>query len=196
MTKYGLISLWNDENLIYKIENENPTQEKVKKYWLKHFYKTIHQVEEKEWLKDMKNKPKLRTYLTFKNKLKLEEYLLSEHNKKGRYLLTSLRVGTAKLRIETGRWKRPVEKESERICLKCQKGQIENEKHFIAYCETYDDMRQNMIMKVLEKSNGKYDFQNLSSEELWQVLMSTQDVVIYECVKDYVNQAMKKRNEL
>jgi hypothetical protein len=106
LTKYGLISLWNDENLIYKIENENPTQEKVKKYWLKHFYKTIHQVEEKEWLKDMKNKPKLRTYLTFKNKLKLEEYLISEHNKKGRYLLTSLRVGTAKLRIKTGRWKK------------------------------------------------------------------------------------------
>jgi len=30
LTKYGLISLWNDENLIYKIENENPTQEKLK----------------------------------------------------------------------------------------------------------------------------------------------------------------------
>ena len=60
-----------------------------------------------------------------------------------------------------------MEKESERICLKCQKGQIENEKHFVAYCEAYDDIRYIMIMKIFEKSSGKYDFQNLSSEELW-----------------------------
>ena len=53
----------------------------------------------------MDKKPKLRTYVLFKTKLKLENYL-SISNIKGRKLMASLRSGTNMLEIETGRWKR------------------------------------------------------------------------------------------
>ena len=79
-------------------------------------------------MKEMSEKPKLRTYRTLKSKLELEPYLASERNKPARYLLTSIRTGSNKLRIETGRWKRPREKEGERICRMCKSEEVEMRK--------------------------------------------------------------------
>ena len=59
---------------------------------------TIHEVEEKEWLRVVNSKPKLRTYKTFKAKLQLEKYLTVEKYKEGRYLLTRIRSGTNDLK--------------------------------------------------------------------------------------------------
>ena len=125
MRKYDLERLWTDENLIKHPAALEPTEHtgpRLRKYWEELLYKQIQRVEEESWKKRMKKKPKLRTYCTFKSKLMMEDYLLSEKEKIGRYLLTSVRVGTNKLRIETGRWKRPVEKPEERVCIQCEKG--------------------------------------------------------------------------
>ena len=60
---------------------------------------------------------KLRTYKTFKTTLTLEPYLLNDYDRRGRCLFTALRSGTNRLRIETGRWKRPIEPLPDRVCM-------------------------------------------------------------------------------
>ena len=51
--------------------------------------KKMQIVEEKEWKEEMERKPKLRTYKTIKHKLEAEQYLLTEENRQGRYLVTA-----------------------------------------------------------------------------------------------------------
>jgi len=82
----------------------------------------------------MEKKPKLRTYRTFKTKLKLEKYL-DVSNVKGRKLLTSLRSGSNTLEIEKGRW-RKIDKD-QRFCLQCDTKRVEDEKHMVVECERY-----------------------------------------------------------
>ena len=86
-------AIWNDEHVIRQGQ-EGKTETQIREFWEGTLYKQIHSVEEATWKIGVENKPKLRTYRTFKTQLKLEPYLLSEKDKKGRYLLTSLRTGT------------------------------------------------------------------------------------------------------
>ena len=133
--KYDMLDLWNDEKKIIQLSKQG---------WYEYLYKKVHQKEEEEWLQAINDEqlhPKLRTYKTFKKKLQLEKYLLSGSQKSGRYLLTSIRTGTNKLRIETGRWKRPKELIEQRVCRNCMTGQVEDEKHFILDCKVYDTLR-------------------------------------------------------
>ena len=63
--------------------------------------------------------------------------------------MTRLRGGTNELRIETGRYAitnrdRPLEL-SERRCLICLNGEIEDETHFVLDCCVYEDLRQEML---------------------------------------------------
>ena len=94
--KYNLLDLWQNENTISDISANSNT---IRNNWYNLIRRKIHQVEEENWLKQVTTKPKLRTYRTFKRSLKLEQYLLSEKNKDGRYLVTRLRSGTNDLRI-------------------------------------------------------------------------------------------------
>lgn len=72
------------------------------KFWFKALYDSIQSREEREWQQEVASKRKLRNYITVKTDLKLEQYLIMESNKKGRQLMTQLRVGTSNLRIERG----------------------------------------------------------------------------------------------
>ena len=57
-------------------------------------------------------------------------------------MLTKLRVGTAELRVETGRWS-GLQKE-ERICKQCAFGEAEDEAHFVLRCEALSEERRNL----------------------------------------------------
>jgi len=111
--KYGFEELWRDEDLVWNIPREDKSKEAVKKYWGNISFEKVGKGEEHDWKKEVYSKPKLRTYRTFKSALELEPYLKSEENPVGTKLLTALRSGTNKLRIETGRWKKPPEPEIE-----------------------------------------------------------------------------------
>jgi hypothetical protein len=58
-----------------------------------------------KWLVDIKNKPKLRTYLLFKDNLKVEDYVIHCTNRAQRSLLAQFRFGTLQLNIELGRFR-------------------------------------------------------------------------------------------
>ena len=186
VTKYDLLDLWRDEQKI----NEN-TQEG----WNKYIYKRVQQVEQKEWLRRINEKPKLRAYATFKTKLELESYLISESNKAARYLLTSIRTGSNKLRIETGRWKKPKEKIEERTCISCRSNQVEDEKHFILDCTHHQIIRNIMFETIKINTNNVVDLDTVSREEKWQTLMNPLNMKkeINEALKIFIKQAIRNR---
>jgi len=170
---------------------------RLKKYWEGALWKKIQDVEEREWRVAMEKKTKLRTYRTFKKKLELERYLLSEKEKEGRYLLTRLRTGTNKLRIETGRWKRPFVKAEDRVCLQCEGGrigQIEDERHFLLHCSRYQNLRDELFQSIGARINT---FWYQSAEGQWQILMSNEKKPgeVSDLLKKYVRRAMSLRQE-
>jgi hypothetical protein len=151
--KYNLVELWNNEA---KIEGIN--EEKGKKYWVKMIFENIHKVEEEEWKRELDTKPKLRLYKIVKQKLIFEKYLLVSRYRKGRGFFTALRTGSNKLRIETGRWKKQIERE--RVCMFCMNGEIENERHFMLECTAYKDLRRILFNNIRIDTEGKWKLES------------------------------------
>ena len=92
--RYDLVSLWNNEDLVWDISREEKSLENVRKCWANIIFGKIGKVEREEWLKEVSSKPKLRTYKSFKAELKFESYLESVENIAGRHLLTAIRTGS------------------------------------------------------------------------------------------------------
>ena len=192
--KYNIGNFWSDETLIKQhiptVEGD-PSPMQLKRYWIKRLYDNVHREEEIAWQAAVAAKPKLRTYKTFKTKLELEKYLLSEHNKPARYLLTRIRSGTNQLRIETGRWKRPMEKEAERICNFCADDAIENEQHFILSCPAYGDLRKALFATIVD-ANPKITLDTFENQ--WKILMSNHSVPkVADSLKEYIGKANRRR---
>ena len=66
-----------------------------------------------------------------------------------------LRGGTNDLRIETGRYEK-LEVE-ERICIFCESGEVEDERHFLCRCEAWKDEREVILRKVRKLGVGMED---------------------------------------
>lgn len=197
LKKYEMLNLWENENLIrfpVGMDALTRTLPRVMQYWVTRLRNQFHLIEEGAWKKGMEKKTKLRTYRTFKKNLVMEKYLLSEKEKKGRYLLTAIRTGTNKLRIETGRWKRPVEKQEDRVCIQCGSGEVEDEKHFILCCNYFRDLRSELFDEV--RGVCGVDWDSMSMERQWDLLMSgggSQSGGVGEALKKYVRKAMHLR---
>ena len=101
----------------------------------------IHDREQIKWRTNCLLKPKLRTYVKLKSKLRAEPYL-DVYHRGGIPELVKVRGGTNRLRIEQGRYIK--EALEERNCIYCNNGEIEDEKHFMLKCEVYVDLRENM----------------------------------------------------
>jgi hypothetical protein len=146
LNRLGLLELWNSEVL--------PSG------WNTVVREKIRELEERDWLESMENKPKLVSYRRWKTKLEREPYLdLKDHS--ARRALTELRSGTSKLRIDTGRWEMfPSElrspgaqarrlDRSERTCKQCFRD-VEDERHFLLKCSKYENERK-VFLDELEK---------------------------------------------
>jgi hypothetical protein len=193
--KYNLLDLWNDETKVYTAQEDN---RELRVRWSYILHDKVHRVEQEHWFNSVHRKPKLRTYVSFKSTLQLEPYLLSETHKAGRYLLTSIRTGTNKLRIETGRWKKPKEAPEDRVCRACMSGEIEDEKHFVLDCAAYASLRTQMIDLIRLKTNNNYNLYLNSRDEKWRILMNplNRKADITEPLKEYLQRAMKKRAKI
>ena len=101
---------------------------------------------------ECKDKPKLRTFVRFKNFEGTPAYtskFLTFHQRRA---MAKLRLGCLPLRIETGRYTRPRLDETDRICLLCKPADnlievgtvnnpIEDEIHFLLQCSAYEGLR-------------------------------------------------------
>ncbi len=92
-----------------------------------------------DWTHQCSTKPKLRTYVTFKDNVDVAAHISCNLPKYERSLISQIRLGILPLRIETGRYVNL--KENERICLLCEKDCIENEAHFLFDCDLYNNER-------------------------------------------------------
>ena len=78
------------------------------------------------------NKPG--TDRTFKINFGCEDYLSVVKTRKHRVALSKLRMSCNSLRIETGRYERPLIPLDQRICFNCEVDIIDDEVHFITNC--------------------------------------------------------------
>lgn len=100
-----------------------------------------------KWQNEIQNVSKLRTYRQIKFNFGCEDYLNLNLKKFERSMLSQLRTGILPLRVETGRYiGEPAE---QRICKFCQTNNVEDERHFLLYCNLYDDIRQNLLTDII-----------------------------------------------
>ncbi len=92
---------------------------------MKSCWALLHELQCKQWLDEITRKPKLSTYVTFKNSYEVEPYSLSFMNRKHRSYLAQYRCEILPLSIETGMWGNiPLE---DRICKMCDSLVVEDE---------------------------------------------------------------------
>ena len=152
---------------------------------------------EKSWLTDCRSKPKLRTYILYKNNFSPEPYVTQFLSRKQRSLLAQLRCGILPIKIETGRFlnhkdiktgKYKKLKIEERICDHCNTGMVEDEIHFVFCCPLYETNREKLYTLV-KAHNNKFD-QLLPQDKLIYLLKNH---VKYLCI--FLSQAWDQRTE-
>ena len=108
-------------------------------------------------------KPKLRTFVKFKDFTNTPAYLTKPLSFVQRKIVAKSRLGCLEIRLETGRWARPRLAEEDRICLVCEnlEKNVENEFHFLYKCSKYQFER----LTWLEKLTTPENFLELPEEE-------------------------------
>jgi len=142
-------------------------------------------------------KSKLCNYNLIKQNIKLEKYLHCNNHVRGRYYHTALRTGSNQLEIERGRWKRLPR--SQRLCQQCDWNAIENEEHFILKCPKYDNFREELFQKIIELTNGKWNFKTSDAEYAFSVLLQgtgdESESTIFNLFHGFLERCFKLRNQ-
>ena len=138
------------------------------------------------WRECLPLKPKLRTYMTFKDSINTEDYVKYCSYRKRMSLLAQLRIGILPIHVETGRFRN--KKLEERVCFICNNNEIENEVHFVCVCSVYLQFRENLFQKVVNVN----DFNFMSDEDKLIYLMNFH----WKDLSVYVEKAWDKRNNI
>ena len=136
---------------------------------------------------------KLRLYKTLKGSFSQEPYITNIKNRNQRAWLSRYRTSAHNLRIELGRYTRPVTPLSDRKCLYCLSGNCDTEQHFILFCETFKLKRQCFFgrMSVLYP-----EFMTLSDEQKLCVILCPSTTEIAKCVSKYLGIMTTIRKEI
>ena len=98
--------------------------------------------------------PKLRTYTKFMEFGKTPAYLLKPLSFVQKMFLAKTRLAALPLRLETGRYERPRLPEQDRLCPSCKSKQdVENEEHFVFFCNQYHFLRQKWLAELEKPPN-------------------------------------------
>ena len=144
-------------------------------------------------INDAREGKKLRTYRIFKTEFRLEHYLFNVNNCKYRYALAQFRLSSHNLGIETGRHCKPPKPASERICLYCQSGSVDDEVHFLTQCTFHDKYREafeNTVKSIIP------NYANMSYTDKFEKVMKTPDYTIINALGKYVYIAFKQRQQV
>ena len=175
----------NYENLFSHRSIKNSELFKIRKYLKENF--------EKNWALQLSESEKLRSYRTYKNIFKFEKYLSNMYNNDNeRFNMTRLRVSNHRLHIETGRHTTPKTPITERICMNCDTGQVEDEKHFLLLCPKYNELRVNHIHSCYNKNILNINDNN--SIFIW--LMSNEDHTVCRKIARYINMCFQLRGRV
>ena len=104
-----------------------------------------------KWRDRALSKDKLIVYNQIKTSFGVDNFLLLNIDRYERSLLSQLRYGILPLRVETGRF--VGESHNDRTCTLCKSNNVENETHFLFYCDLYKIQRQELYTKARELYN-------------------------------------------
>ncbi len=124
---------------------------------------------EDEWRVKLLTKPKLRTYILFKENYVTEDYVKYCNSRLKRSLLAQTRLGILPLSIEIGRFRNI--KLEERLCILCNQREIENALHFVCKCPFYAELRNDLYYKIQRKNDS---FLELNEEEKFVYLFKVE----------------------
>ena len=106
----------------------------------------LYDIYRQEWATRLSDSPRARFYNVVKGTFERSHYLNVVTVKSHRQALSRLLLSSHRLKIETGRWERPIIPHTERRCPICP-DKIEDEFHFIVECNLYKDIRKRLIPK-------------------------------------------------
>jgi hypothetical protein len=137
------------------------------------------------WFEEVLNKPKLRTYVLFKNEV--EPYVKQHMHKRIRSRFAQFRLGILPLHIETGRYENtPV---FDRKCKLCELDHIEDEYHFLMICPFYNDFRLTMFYKASQIVSS---FATCNNDDKFVILVKT----CQKYVAQFIDSSFEKRRNL
>ena len=115
----------------------------------------------------------MRTFTKIKFFQEIPAYIVKPLTFVQRRCIGKTRLGSLQIRLETGRFSRPVLEEHLRICLVCDQvnhggQQIENEHHFIFICGSYNILRIEWLNKLTVPEN----FNNLEQCEQLSIVLN------------------------
>ena len=145
LTESGEIVTWSSEvksilyqhNLAQIFDDEQIFRTKEITLKLK---TSMYEMQQQILRNECKNKPKLRTFMLFKDFGPLPPHVGKPLSFVERKSISRLRLGILPLRIETARYARPILPENQRVCY-CESGEIESEYHAMFSCSKYDSLR-------------------------------------------------------
>ena len=132
----------------------------------------------------------MRTYVKFKEKPELEEYLkIEDLSIKCRKLFCAFRISCHDLEIERGRYCNPPKPPEQRICSIC-KLEAETEEHFMMLCSGYIKLRIVLFKEIL-----KYDSEifNVPQTEKFTYLISHKNVNVLKAIMIFLEKAYQNR---
>ena len=143
----GAAILFGNTNLLHHFSDKTACNIDI-------FRTRLMDMEREQWQNNLLTKPKLRTYITFKNSYEQENYLRINLSRAERSYLAQFRCGILPIRIETGRFRG--EEVGERLCTLCDSESVEDEIHFVLHCSKYADLRKDLFdyVKMVENNFG------------------------------------------
>ena len=120
---------------------------------------------------------------------------------RGRRLLTDVRSGSNKLRIETGRHHTPSIPVEERIRWCCGQ-EVEDEQHFVIQCREYQQERVEMFHAISAVTEGRLRVHTLQQTQpgmLFNLLVGSgtkyKRAAVMKCVEVFLVRAFNKRQD-
>jgi hypothetical protein len=156
----------------------NTFKRKIKVY-TKAFYKNKWYVKRNKLLDE---NGKLRTYLKLKCNFGFENYLhiLSDFNQRKSF--TKFRISNHKLKIETGRYSKPITPLENRICEKCFSDEIESEEHLLLKCSFYYTSRRKLLETIKNNINhSNLEKLSFGDKFIWLLNSESKDTLICMC---------------
>ena len=143
-----------------------------------------------QWKTQISESPKADSFSQFKERVKLEDYLVNIKNRKHMVSFTKLRLSDHCLMIEKGRHKHPRIPREQRFCPFCPTS-VEDELHFLTQCSAYKN--RNELYTIIQ--NQVPQFVTLNSQAKFIFMMSQENKLLNNKLVYTIHEWLTKRRE-